>query len=94
MNNLLKAQPAAISAAVVAVLNALVLLGPLGLTADQISAINIAVVAVLGLFVHQTVTPVANVVAYRGDTNGPLAGPALDGIENGKPVKVHAAAIS
>ena len=89
-NNILKSQPAAISAALVAVLNAVVLLGAINLSADQISAINIAVVAVLGLFVHQTVTPVGNVVAYRGDA-GPVAGPALSDVHDGNPVHVRAA---
>jgi hypothetical protein len=91
MHNPLKAQPAAISAAVVAVLNALAYLGVLHLSADQISVVNIAVVAVLGLFVHQAVTPVGNVVAYRGGNDAPVAGPAMAEVENGKPVHVQAA---
>ncbi len=56
--NVIRTRPAAVSAAVVAVLNALVLLGVLSLSGEQISAINIAAAAVLGLFVHQSVTPV------------------------------------
>jgi hypothetical protein len=91
MNNIIKAQPAALSAALVAVLNALVLLGQLNLSGEQISAINIAVVAVLGMFVHQNVTPVSNVVAYQSN-GGAVAGPAMSGVDNGQPVRVHSSA--
>lgn len=48
-------EPAVISAALVAVLNALVLLKVIQLQEDQIAGINIALVAVLGLFVRQSV---------------------------------------
>jgi len=54
----LKAEPAAISGAIVAVLNALVLLGVLNLDVDQITGINVALTAVLTLAVRQNVTPV------------------------------------
>ncbi|MDX6298636.1 MAG: hypothetical protein QOI51_2493 [Nocardioidaceae bacterium] len=93
MSTALKAQPAAISAALVAVLNALVLLGEVRLDAEQISAVNIAVVAVLGVFVHQTVTPSSNVVAVKKD-GGAVAGPALIGISNGEAVSVGRATAS
>lgn len=63
MKNPLRTEPAAISGAIVAVLNALVLLNVLNLTVDQISGINIAVIAVLTLFVRQTVTPNANITS-------------------------------
>jgi hypothetical protein len=52
-------EPVAVSAAVVAVLNALVLLGVVSLTPDQVAAINAAVAAVLALIVRQRVTPTA-----------------------------------
>lgn len=52
-------EPVAVSAAVVAVLNALILLNVLSLTPDQVAAINAAVVAVLALVVRNRVTPVA-----------------------------------
>jgi len=52
-------EPAIVSAAVVAVLNALVLLGVVTLTPDQVAGVNAAVVAVLALVVRNRVTPVA-----------------------------------
>lgn len=55
----LNLEPVAVSAALVAVLNALILLGVLSLTPDQVAAINAAVVAVLALVVRNRVTPVA-----------------------------------
>jgi hypothetical protein len=55
MGNPFEKEPAIIGAAVVAVLNALVLLGVVSLTPEQIAGINIALVAVLGLFVRQSV---------------------------------------
>lgn len=55
----LNLEPVAVSAALVAVLNALILLGVLSLTPDQVAAINAAVVAVLGVVVRNRVTPVA-----------------------------------
>lgn len=54
----LKAEPAAISGAIVAVLNALALLGVLNLDVDQVTGINVALIAVLTLLVRQNVTPV------------------------------------
>lgn len=56
----LKAEPALISGAIVAILNALVLLNVLDLTVDQIAGINVAVVAVLSLIVRQSVTPTSD----------------------------------
>jgi len=57
MRNPIKTEPVAVSAAVTAVLNVLVLLGVLDLDPDQLAAINTAVVLVLGLFVRSQVTP-------------------------------------
>lgn len=50
-------EPAVIAGAVIAVLNMLQVLGFLNLTADALAAINTALVAVLSLFVRQSVTP-------------------------------------
>ena len=50
-------EPAAWSGAILAVLNALVLLNVVALDADQIAGINIALVAVVAVFVRQSVTP-------------------------------------
>ena len=55
----LKLEPAAISGALVAVINLLVLFGVVTLTPDQIAAVNAALVAVLAVFVRNRVTPVA-----------------------------------
>ena len=52
-------EPTAVAAAVVAVLNVLQLTGVVNLDGDAVSAINIALVAVLGLFVRQASTPTA-----------------------------------
>lgn len=89
--NVIKSRPAAVSAAIVAVLNALVLLNVLELSGEQISSINIAAAAVLGLFVHQSVTPVGNVVAFRSQGRA-VAGPAIKSVPNGDPVEVGRAA--
>lgn len=56
---ILNKEPVAVATAVVAVLNVLQLMGFVSLTADAVSALNIALVAVLGLFVRQSVTPTA-----------------------------------
>lgn len=56
---IIQKEPVAVAAAVVAVLNVLQILGVVDLTADAVSAINIALVAVLGLFVRQASTPTA-----------------------------------
>lgn len=90
--NVLKTKPAAVSAAVLAVLNALVLMKVLDLSGEQISSINIAAAAVLGLFVHQSVTPVENVVAFRSHGQS-VAGPAIDSVPNGAPVQVDRVAV-
>ncbi|NBW09921.1 MAG: hypothetical protein EBR82_18035 [Caulobacteraceae bacterium] len=55
----LKLEPAAISGALVAIINLLVLFGVVSLTPDQIAAVNTALAAVLAVFVRQSVTPVA-----------------------------------
>lgn len=52
-------EPAAVAAAIVAVLNVLQLTGVVSLDGDTVSAINIALIAVLGLFVRQSTTPTA-----------------------------------
>ncbi len=89
--NILKTKPAAVSAALVAVLNALVLLNVLDLTGVQISSINIAAAAILGLFVHQSVTPVENVIAFKRNGHA-VAGPAIESVPNGEPVQVDGVA--
>ena len=53
-------EPVAVSAAVVAVLNVLQLTGVVNFNADTVSAINIALVAVLGLFARQASTSTAD----------------------------------
>jgi hypothetical protein len=85
--NILKTKPAAVSAAIVAILNALVLLKVLDLDGAQISSINIAAAAILGLFVHQSVTPVENVVAFKSHGHA-VAGPGIESVPNGEPVQV------
>jgi len=50
-------EPAVLAGAVVAVLNALVLLDLVSLSAEQVGGINVALAAVLGLFVRASVTP-------------------------------------
>lgn len=54
---IVKKEPVAIAGALTAVLNALVLLDVININGDQIAGINIAVVAVLGLFVRSQVQP-------------------------------------
>lgn len=71
MSNPLRTEPAIISGAAVAVLNALVALSVITLTAEQISAINVALVAVLAIFVRQSVTPTVK-VGDAGDDEGPI----------------------
>ena len=71
MSNPLRTEPAIISGALVAVLNALVALSVITLTAEQISAINIALVAVLAIFVRQSVTPTVT-IGDAGDDEGPV----------------------
>ena len=68
MSNPIRSEPAIISGALVAVLNALVALSVISLSAEQISAINVALVAVLAIFVRQSVTPVGD----AGDDDGPI----------------------
>ena len=71
MSNPLRTEPAIISGALVAVLNALVALSVITLTAEQISAINVALVAVLAIFVRQSVTPTVK-TGDAGDDEGPI----------------------
>lgn len=51
-------EPVLIAAAIAAILNALVRLNAFTLSTDQLSVVNIAVVAVLALFVRSQVSPV------------------------------------
>ena len=55
--NILEQEPAVLSGAILAVLNAAVLLFGLSLTVDQLAAINVAFVAVLTVFTRKNVTP-------------------------------------
>jgi len=71
MKQLPRTEPALVSGALVAVLNALVALSVISLTAEQISAINVALVAVLAIFVRQSVIPTVN-VGDAGDDEGPV----------------------
>lgn len=86
-------EPALISGAVLAILNALVLLGVLDLDADQIAGVNVAAAAVLALITRAVSTPSAEVVA-RVSPGDPVAvaGPALHGVENGTVVDVDVSA--
>ena len=61
-------EPAAVAAAIVAVLNVLQLTGVVSLDGDTVSAINIALIAVLGLFVRQTSTSTADPTLKAGTT--------------------------
>ena len=54
--NILEQEPAVLSGAILAVLNAAVLFG-LSLTVDQLAAINVAFVAVLTVFTRKNVSP-------------------------------------
>jgi hypothetical protein len=72
LKNLLRKEPVAIGTALVAVLNALVLLGVLSLTAAQLGGINTAVVLVLGLFTRNAVTPNASVLVGQSDVRDSL----------------------
>ena len=71
MSNPVRTEPAIISGALVAVLNALVALSVISLSAEQISSINVALVAVLALFVRQSVTPTVR-IGEAGDDDGPV----------------------
>lgn len=71
MTNPIRTEPALISGALVAVLNALVALSVISLTAEQISAVNVALVAVLTIFVRQSVTPTVK-TGDAGDDEGPI----------------------
>ena len=53
----IKNEPALLGGAVTAVLNALVLLDVVSLSVEQITSINVALAAVLALFVRSKVTP-------------------------------------
>lgn len=64
-------EPALVGGAVTAVLNALVLLGVVSLSVEQITGINVAVAAGLALFVRANVTPTRTLTA---DERGVMAG--------------------
>lgn len=51
LKSVLDKQPVAIAAAVIAVLNAFVIAGTVHLSSQSVAGINVALVAVLGLFV-------------------------------------------
>ncbi|MBS1836475.1 MAG: hypothetical protein JST64_02125 [Actinobacteria bacterium] len=57
IKNIVTQEPAVISGAIVAVINALVLFGAVTATPDQIAGANVAMIAVLSLLVRQSVTP-------------------------------------
>ena len=65
IKNLTTKEPAAIASALIAILNTLVLLGVLALTVKQMAGINVGAVALLGLFVRQSVTPNRDVLLSR-----------------------------
>lgn len=69
LKNLLSKEPVAIGSAIVAVLNALVLLGVMSLNVEQITGVNIALVAVLGLLTRTAVTPNSSVVLNQVDAD-------------------------
>lgn len=55
--NIISNEPAAISGAFAAVLNALILFGVAHLTAEQLAGVNAALASVLALWVRKMVTP-------------------------------------
>lgn len=57
LRNLLSQEPSVVSGAVLAILNACVLFGAISASAEQLGAANVAMAAVLSLFVRQSVTP-------------------------------------
>jgi dipeptide/tripeptide permease len=59
LKNLLKQQPVAISAAVISFVNLCSLFGLFEVSADQLAALDTALVLILGLFTWNAVTPVA-----------------------------------
>jgi len=58
-NSLLTKNPIQISGAVMAIINFLIIMDWLEMTPDQVAALNVALVAVLGLFVVSTTTNTA-----------------------------------
>ncbi len=54
---ILNREPAVLAGAVTVIVNALALFGVVDVSVDQLGAVNVAVVAVLSLFVRQSVTP-------------------------------------
>ena len=59
-------EPAAIAAAIIAVLQVLVIFNVVTLTVDQLATVNTAMVLVLGLFVRQVTTPTASPTLSAG----------------------------
>lgn len=72
-------EPAAYSGAVVAILNALVLLNVIHLTLDQIAGVNVALISVLTLGVRAAVTPTQNIPPTNNPPEGEDADPPIDG---------------
>lgn len=68
LGNIFTKEPAAVSAAIIAILNVLQLVGVVNLDGDTVSAINIALVAVLGLLTRQNSTPVTSPTVPAGTT--------------------------
>ena len=68
----IKNEPALVGGAVTALLNAAVLLGWVNLNVEQITGINVALAAVLALFVRASVTPTRTLATdERGALNLP-----------------------
>ena len=71
----LKNEPALVGGAVTAVLNALVLLDVVSLSVEQVTGINVALAAVLALFVRAKVTPTRTLgTDERGEIHAGLSG--------------------
>ncbi len=82
-------EPALITSAVRAVLYCAVLFG-LSLTVEQIAGVVLSLEAVLALVTRALSVPASEVVAQQSpDQVIPVAGPALEGVDNGAAVYVH-----
>ena len=69
----IKNEPALLGGAVTAVLNALVLLDVVSLSVEQVTGINVALAAVLALFVRSKVTPTRKRIRSSALFNGDIA---------------------
>lgn len=67
LKNVLDKSPIAISTAIIAVVNVPIVSGAVELTADTVSALNIAMVAVLGLFVSNKTANKAVLEELQGE---------------------------